>query len=549
MKKTRSLLVTLSGYPYTPSSFLPDNGLANLAACLKEAGHETLILDYNTPQCIRRIVSDEWVETSRQIMKDLSASSSDTTYTSHIQNKLDYRDRLLEKGYVRIGQEISEIAKREKADWVGIKVWNGDGYTASCIIARVLKECDPELSIIAGGPQVDWFGSFFLEVSPYFDFAAYAEGEPMIVPFAEMILGQRKISEVPNLYYRDGNKIIKTALVRVKNLDDIPTARYEEEIYPSLYKNQKINMGILEESRGCPIQCYFCEHPIKAGNVLRKKTISHLIDELKTFSQTPGFHAYKFAGSFTPTKYLQDVARNLLELPFSIKYVTYGHLKETGTDFNLLQRSGCMALFFGIETGSELLLDEKIRKGYEKKKAIQTLKNCKDANIFTITSVIYPFPDETEESTEATLNVLKEIQPDSIPLHFPLVLPQTPWCNQPEKFGFTFKSPYNDPKEYLSFLINYKARLLFPPQYWTPLPYRVGEKPFEVYSKETAAMTHTLEKMGLLTLVSDEVALIGKHSGLSVRQFRDECRSAFLKGEDQALEDLITKVNLNFRAI
>ncbi|MFH1548722.1 MAG: hypothetical protein ABID32_05390, partial [Candidatus Omnitrophota bacterium] len=52
---TKSLLISYAGYPFSPTSFLPDNGLANLASSLINAGHTTKILDFNTPDLIRRL--------------------------------------------------------------------------------------------------------------------------------------------------------------------------------------------------------------------------------------------------------------------------------------------------------------------------------------------------------------------------------------------------------------------------------------------------------------------------------------------------------------
>ncbi|MBI2608314.1 MAG: radical SAM protein [Deltaproteobacteria bacterium] len=547
MKKTRSLLITFSGYPYTPSSFLPDNGLANLAACLKEAGHQTLILDFNTPHTMEGLVSDEWKEINQHIVDDISQWSSKNTSFSGIHKKLNKIDQLLTQGFKHIAHQICQTIEKEKIDWVGLKVWNGDGYTASCVIAKMIKKNFKNMPILAGGPQIDWFGPFFLEVSPHFDFAAFGEGEPTVVAFAEMVLGQRKLSEVPNLYYRKGKKIQQTQVVRVKNLDTIPTACYDEDVYPALYTNQKINIGILEESRGCPIQCYFCEHPIKSGAVLRKKSIARVIEDVKNFQKTPGFQAYKLAGSFTPSKHIQQIAKALLDLPFPIQYVAFGHLKDSGNDFDLLKRSGCVALFFGLETGSDLILDSKMKKGYERQQALKALKDCKNAGIFSITSIIYPSAGETEESRQATLDFIEEIQPDSIPCHFPIILPRTRWCLEPERFGFSFNAPYHHMKDYLSFFINYKPRLLYPPEFWPPLPYKIDDKPFSVFAKETSKMTQTLEDRGHLTLMSDEVMLIGKHSQKPFNHFRDECRKALFYGDSQKLKTLVSDVNSSLK--
>ena len=52
----KGLLVSYAGYPYTPSSLMPDNGLASLAGSLIQAGHEVKILDYGTLDTVRRLI-------------------------------------------------------------------------------------------------------------------------------------------------------------------------------------------------------------------------------------------------------------------------------------------------------------------------------------------------------------------------------------------------------------------------------------------------------------------------------------------------------------
>ena len=55
----RGLLVSYAGYPYTPSSLTPDNGLANLAGALLAAGHDVRIVDYGTLATMRRLFPEE----------------------------------------------------------------------------------------------------------------------------------------------------------------------------------------------------------------------------------------------------------------------------------------------------------------------------------------------------------------------------------------------------------------------------------------------------------------------------------------------------------
>jgi len=51
----KGLLISFAGYPYTPSSLMPDNGLASLAAVLLKEGNEVTILDYGTVDIMERL--------------------------------------------------------------------------------------------------------------------------------------------------------------------------------------------------------------------------------------------------------------------------------------------------------------------------------------------------------------------------------------------------------------------------------------------------------------------------------------------------------------
>jgi hypothetical protein len=53
------ILITYSGYPFTPSSLMPDNGLANLAGALIKNGHDILILDYSTVGIVKRLMPQD----------------------------------------------------------------------------------------------------------------------------------------------------------------------------------------------------------------------------------------------------------------------------------------------------------------------------------------------------------------------------------------------------------------------------------------------------------------------------------------------------------
>jgi len=151
----RGRLVSYAGYPYTPSSLTPDNGLANLAGALLEAGHEVRIVDYGTLSTMRRLFPEEL---SRQVkpLAEKMLASTDATPTPEQMGQIvqlaDWLEAYQQTQLQQIGQELIEKVSEFQPDFVGFKLWNGDGFSGSVALATMLRTEFPRLHIYAGGP-------------------------------------------------------------------------------------------------------------------------------------------------------------------------------------------------------------------------------------------------------------------------------------------------------------------------------------------------------------------------------------------------------------
>ena len=137
-----ALLVSFGGYPYTPSSLMPDNGLANLAGALAEVGVEARILDFGTISTMRRLFPQELTETlkpeARRLLGGAGGELDDETRA-----KLRELDAMLgqhQRAQMHaIAEEVADEVRERRPDFVGMKLWNGDGFTGSVIIAEHLR--------------------------------------------------------------------------------------------------------------------------------------------------------------------------------------------------------------------------------------------------------------------------------------------------------------------------------------------------------------------------------------------------------------------------
>ena len=543
---TRSLLISYAGYPFTPSSLMPDNGLANLAGSLLESGHHTMILDYGTVDMVEKLYPRDLSRKAQKIYRRLfseggkkpGAGIKDIAGLKY----LDYRlNRFRGRAVREIASDIINKIEKVRPDFIGFKLWNGDGFTGSVKIAELIKRSFPGLKIVAGGPQVDIYGSHIYSVTDVFDALVYAEGEEVLPLFGEYCVGGEYLSRIPNLIYRIGGRIRKNAVRWIRDPDRLPFPVYSPEIYPAMKGDRKIKIIVVDESRGCPNRCAFCIQPIKSGGSLRLKSPERVVKEMKNSILDFGVTSFRYAGSSTPLKHAVNIADRIIKEGLKVTYSSFGHVGNTSDSaFEVLKKSGCHSIFFGIESGSEEILRRGFGKTITPGMIRETMLSCRKAGIFTVGSMIFPAPFETEKTEEESFELLRDIRPDSVPIQFPGIYPRTAWRMNPEKYNLRITA-----KNYELETMSYKIKLLFPPRYWAPLPYRVNNMKFREFAAKTTDFGKRLEAEGILTHISDDQALMALHAGYRgrEREFRDRFRYLFASGDVENIQALVTTIN------
>jgi Fe-S oxidoreductase len=259
------ILITYSGYPYTPSSLMPDNGLANLAGMLLKNGHDVVILDYNTVEIVSKLMTEE----IRIKLSSLSPSLKEGHIDEHIlikiqniNNKLSkHKEKELYKTYIG----IKDIIKLRRPNFIGFKLWMGDGFTDSIKLAEYIKRDYPNIKLYAGGPQGQLFRETIYKRTQIFDAICYGEGEEIINSLADYSLNKAELKDIPNIIYMNNGKIITNPLKRIGNLNNLAFPVYDSDIYPAFNNNGKIKIFSIDESRGCPNNCAFCVHSSISG--------------------------------------------------------------------------------------------------------------------------------------------------------------------------------------------------------------------------------------------------------------------------------------------
>ncbi len=538
----RGLLVSYAGYPYTPSSLTPDNGLANLAGALLAAGHEARIVDYGTVATMRRLFPESLAALLKPGAQELLGGGGGPPQPEQMRQLQQVAAQLeahQEAELRRIGQELIEEVDRFAPDFVGFKLWNGDGFSGSVVLAEMLRNEYPDLHIYAGGPQASWFREVIYQRTTVFEAIAHGEAEATMLELAQHATGQRDLAQIPAIIYADDGQVREVPREEWLDLNELPTPVYDPEIYPAMAGEEKIKIIVLDDSRGCPFRCGFCTHPVESGPRLRTASPKLLVDRMEQMINQYGISAFRFAGSSTPGSLMYEVAQEILQRGLEVQYACFGHFASADPEhFDVMARSGLHAIFFGIESGCQEVLDKAVGKGLDLARVKQTVQAAQQAGLFVATSMIVPLPFDTEETIQRSLDFIIDLQPDAVPVQFPGLLPGTPWMEEPRRYNFEVDKPAA-----LLEGLDYKIKLLFPPPFWDPLPYKINGMSFYEFTALTMQFTGALEQAGLLTNVPDDMALIARCAEMTPRQLRDRARLWCATGDAGAMGQMVAQAN------
>lgn len=538
------LLINYAGLPLSPNSLMPDNGLANLAGALLSADKQVEILDYCRVETIERLNTPEMTQELKKIYDVMNRNVRSISIGQKIPMMfhLFYLEGLRGKKQREflsgISEEIIDKIHRQGVKAVGFKLWNGDGLLGSVYLARQIKRHCPGVRVFGGGPHVDFFMETLLNYG-CFDALVYGEGERAICHLAETHGDGKPYVGVPNLIFKEGHKYIRTDPVFIEDLDELPMPQYHPDIYAKLNSDEKIRIFVLDDSRGCKNHCAFCIHPVKSNNVQRVKSIRRLLAELDHLGKLYHARYFRFAGSCTPYSLLNQFAQEVVKRQRPILYTSFAHVRNhEEADYTFLHRSGCVSLFFGIESGSQRILDL-MHKGTTVEMILGTLKAAKAAGIYIIGSLIYPAPGEDERTEEETMELLLRGQLDAAPIQPPVITPRTLWYDQPKKYFICIPNR----KKYDEVLRSWKVKALLPPFLWNDLPLTINGETYKNVINRTAMFIKRVEAKGITTSISDETYLMGRALGRDINEFKNEMQRAFFSGDAQTIKETVSALN------
>ena len=121
-------------------------------------------------------------------------------------------------------------------------------------LTRSLKQLDPKVKIILGGPEVGPAAQKYMMENPAIDAIVVGEGEVTFHELLRSFFGTgTSLAQVKGIVYREKDRIVTTETRPLyANLEDIPSPYLTGILRP------RDEVTYIETYRGCPYRCAFC---------------------------------------------------------------------------------------------------------------------------------------------------------------------------------------------------------------------------------------------------------------------------------------------------
>jgi len=374
-----------------------------LTACLKNAGNDVKLFDTTFYRTSEKTSDESRVEALQVKPFDLSEYGIDFKKTDVID---DFR------------KLISEY----KPDLIGFSVVEST-YFLSIKLLESIVDINSSGKIIFGGVYAIFAFDRIIE-HPMIDMVCSGEGEKTIVEVCRALSEGDSMRHIPNLVFKVDEKIYfpeKTELAELERLPHLDLSLFEKERFYKPMAGKVLKMVPVEFARGCPFNCSYCASPALAqlfsghGRWFREKRIEDIMREIEAYLKLYQVEYFYFISESLLSMDHASFDRFIdfyegVRIPFwfntRIETITYNKLEK-------LERVNCNRISVGLESGSEDIRRNLLRRYYSNEKFIEKFRIFDSFDISISVNNIIGFPGETREQIFETIELNKRINADS----------------------------------------------------------------------------------------------------------------------------------------
>jgi radical SAM superfamily enzyme YgiQ (UPF0313 family) len=340
--------------------------------------------------------------------------------------------------------DIVRQAKEFAPDFVGVTCWtiNRGSVWKLC---TSLQKVVPDAFLAVGGPHASFYPEHIF-AKTHARAVVIGEGEETLRELLDVLKNGGSLARIKGIALRRKDGSVERTEMRplIENLDTISFPFYEG-FKNFNFKNYAGFSGLprptaaIVTSRGCVFDCTYCGSVNFWGKKWRYRSAHDVLDEIDHLVRKMGARSiYIFDDNFPVNKKrAMDICLGILERKLNIQWACCSHVKMVNDELlNAMKNSGCVSIDFGVESGSDLILNN-INKKQTRSDIEHAFSLARHAGIKPRAFLMVGNDGETAETIDETIEMVGIIKPHaSIGATLLWLLPGTQVFAQARKNGF-----------------------------------------------------------------------------------------------------------------
>ena len=328
-------------------------------------------------------------------------------------------------------------------DYVGIMTFTISVHTIARLCA-LLEDARPGIKIILGGPHINACPDETFRRYPIFKLAVLHEGEETLPELIRALEGNKDLTTIAGIIFttEEGSIVRTHDRPLIKNLDALPRPRWEllpflpDHYRPSTMTYRQLPAVAVVTSRGCPHGCIFCDRSV-FGRQWRAHSAETIIGWLDFLVERYGIRDINFQDDhfMVDKKRLAAICAGIRARHPNLLWSTIGRADAVDRQSaQLMKEAGCWQIAFGIESGSQNILDL-LHKNETIEQIETAVRIIKETGMTVKGLFMAGCPGETEETLMETERFIRRLDLDFVSMSAFTPTPNTEIFRHWQEYG------------------------------------------------------------------------------------------------------------------
>ena len=348
--------------------------------------------------------------------------------------------------------DLIKALKDKVPDVIGVSLTSRQWLRAKELMPALRQKLD--IPVIAGGLHPTFESDLVLDTGG-FDYVCIGEGEQAMLEFVQAYeRGELPSKKIKNI--RGQSDPMPKMRAPFEPFDELPfMARDMLQEQPGIVH--------METQRGCPFRCSYCAgrnlSDLYEGSYAsygRRRSVKNVLRELSQLRDNGPINYVVFLDDTFTIKHswvheFCDLYSKHFHVPFSINARAETVNKKL---LFKLAEAGCMHIIYGVESGSERVRTDVLKRKVSNKHLIDVFRWTQEAGMLATANYMLGIPGETKTDIEQTLELHEQLRPDDFGYFVFYPYPGTELYRVCREKGYLPKNYYDLPANNRNTILN-----------------------------------------------------------------------------------------------